>query len=347
VTALGTLAQIAERTGGRVIGDPNVAIDRLVAVDDADAVSLTFATDERYLRSALASRAGAVLTDAALVDAATTYAKPIVAVPSTRVALAALLAALEPVRPHGAFVHPSAAVDATARVGSAVYIDAQVAVGAGAAIGSGTYVGAGVVIGPGARIGTNCVLHPRAYVANDCILGDRVVLQAGAVIGSDGFGYAVVDGEFKKIPQIGIVELGDDVEIGANTCIDRAQTGVTAVGRGSKIDNLCQIAHNCRIGEHSAIAALCGLSGSTIVGDHTQIAGQSGTRGHLTIGSRVTLGGRSGVWADVPDGAFWTGNPARPHREYLRGEALVARLPQLYDRVKALEKRAPAEANET
>jgi UDP-3-O-[3-hydroxymyristoyl] glucosamine N-acyltransferase len=335
---LGTLAAIAERTGGRVIGDANVRIARIAAIDDVDATALTFATDERFLRAALESRAAAILADAKLVDPAIAYAKPIVAVDSPRVALATLLTVLEAPRPRGPFQHPSAVVDASAVIGSDAYIGPLVTIGERASIGAGTVLAAGVVVGADVRIGTACMLHPRAYVADRCVVGDRVVLQAQAVVGSDGFGWAFLEGALQKIPQVGIVELGNDVEIGANTCIDRAQTGVTSIGEGTKVDNLCQIGHNCRIGKHSAIAALTGLAGTTVIGDYVQVGGQSGFSGHLTVGSRARIAGGTAVWGDVDAGATVSGAPARAHRENLRVQASLRRLPKLYDRVEALEK---------
>ena len=279
-----------------------------------------------------------MLADAAVVDAAESYPKPILAVASTRVALAALLAALEPPQPRGPFVHPSAAVDPAARIGSEVWIGPQVTIGPRTDVGDRTVLHAGVVLGADARVGAGCLFHPRAYLADRCTAGDRVVLQAGAVIGSDGFGWAFLDGRLVKIPQIGIVSLGDDVEIGANTCVDRAQTGVTSIGTGTKIDNLCQIGHNARIGAHNAIAAFAGLAGTTTIGDYNRIAGQALFPGHTTIGNRVTIGGASHVWGDVPDDAFISGQPAMEHRGWVRLQAYIRRLPKLFARVDALEK---------
>ena len=335
---LGTLAELAARTGGRVVGDPSVAIERITAVDDADATTLTFAVDERYLRVALGSRAAAVLTDAALVDAQTTYPKPILAVDSTRIALAALLAALEPVRPRGPFRHASAAVDDAAEIGADVWIGPHVTVAAGARVGARTVLDAGVTIGAEAVVGADCLFHPRAYLAQRCVVGDRVVLQAGAIVGSDGFGWAFLDGRLVKIPQIGIVTLGDDVEIGANTCIDRAQTGVTSIGEGTKIDNLCQIGHNSAIGKHCVIAAFAGLAGTTIIGDYVRVGGQTVFKGHMRVGDGATIGGGSHVWGDVEPGATITGRPAQHHRDEVRLQAYIRRLPKLYTRVEALEK---------
>jgi UDP-3-O-[3-hydroxymyristoyl] glucosamine N-acyltransferase len=338
---LGTLGELAQRTGGRVVGDSATVIERVAAVDDAGPGALTFAVDERYLRAALASKAAAVLTEDSLLTGGDGYAKPILAVPSARVALAALLAALEPPRPRGPFVHPAAAVHESAQVGESVWIGPHVAVGPRARIGDRTVLLPGVVIGAGAVVGADCLFHPRAYLADRCIAGDRVVLQAGAVIGSDGFGWAFLDGRLVKIPQVGIVALGDDVEIGANTCVDRAQTGVTSIGEGTKIDNLCQIGHNARIGKHNAIAAFAGMAGTTTIGDYNKIAGSALFPGHTTIGSRVTIGGASHVWGDVPDGAFVTGQPAQNHRDHVRLQAYLRKLPKLFARVDALEKRDP------
>jgi UDP-3-O-[3-hydroxymyristoyl] glucosamine N-acyltransferase len=341
---LGTLGAIAQRTGGRVIGDASVVIVRIAAIDDVDGTTLTFATDERFLALALASRAAAVLADAKLIDSAATYAKPLIAVASPRVALSLLLGELEAARPRGPFTHPSAIVDPSAVIGADVYIGPLAVVGARTAIGAATVLSAGVTIGADVRIGADCLLHPRAYVADRCVLGDRVILQAQAIVGSDGFGWAFLEGALVKIPQIGTVELGDDVEIGANTCIDRAQTGVTSVGTGTKIDNLCQIGHNCRIGRHSAIAALTGLAGTTVIADYVQVGGQAGFSGHLTVGSGAQIAAGTKVWSDIRAGESVSGQPARNHRETMRVQAYVQRLPKLYARVDALE-RARADAS--
>ena len=336
-TDLGTLGEIAERTGGRVIGDASLRIGRIAATDDVDATALTFATDERFLRLALASRALAVLVDEKLVDPATTYEKPLVVVASPRVALSQLLAMLETPRPRGPFVHASAIVSPSAVIGTDAYIGALAVIGDRATIGARTVLLAGAILGEDVRVGADCLLHERSFVGARCVIGDRVILQPQAIVGGDGFGWAFLDGALQKIPQIGIVELADDVEIGAGTCVDRAQTGVTSIGTGTKIDNLCQIGHNCRIGEHCAIAALTGLAGSTTLGDYVQVGGQVGFGGHLTVGSRAIVAGRAEVWGDIAAGITVSGAPARPHRENLLAQAYLRRLPKLTERVEALE----------
>lgn len=332
-----TVAELAHLARGTVIGNGAAVITRVTSVGEADGESLTFATDDRYFSDALDSAAGAVLVDDALLAGRTAFSKPVIAAPSARVALAAILKTFERPPPRGHFRHPSAVIEPDAQIGADVYVGALVYVGEGAAIGARTTLLSGAVVGAHARIGEECLLKPRASVLDESIVGDRTIIHTGAVIGSDGFGWAFVEGRLEKIPQVGNVVLGNDVEIGANTCIDRAQTGSTKVGDGSKIDNLVQIAHNCEIGKHTALAAQCGLAGTTIIGDYTQVGGQTGSRGHITIGSRVKIGGGSAVWGDVPDDAFISGRPARPHKEEMRREVMVRKLPKLFARVDALE----------
>jgi UDP-3-O-[3-hydroxymyristoyl] glucosamine N-acyltransferase len=332
-----TLAAIAARIGGSVHGDGAVEIEGIAAIDDVDERTLTFATDDRYLREALASRAAAVLTEPDIAARLERARKPLLVVPSARAALAALLREREPARPAGPARDPSAVVDPSASVASDAVIGPLAYVGPGAVVGAATVLGAGAIVGAHARTGKRCMLHPRAMLLEGCVAGDDVVLQAGAVVGSDGFGYVFVDGAFTKIPQVGNVELGDRVEIGANACVDRAQTGTTRIGAGTKIDNLVQIGHNCRIGHDSAFAAQSGLAGSTVIGDYVLVGGQSAFKGHVTVGSRVRIAGGTHVWNDVPDGAFVSGRPAHDHRDELRLQVRIRNLEKLYQRVEALE----------
>jgi UDP-3-O-[3-hydroxymyristoyl] glucosamine N-acyltransferase len=338
---LGTLAQLQEMLGGRVLGDGTVVLERVSAVEEAAPGALTFAVDEKHYVRAIESAATAVLVDASVaVDGS--GGKPLLVVDNARGALAALLATLKRPRPRGPYRHPSAVVDESARVADDVYLGANSYVGAGARIASACTIGEGSYVGTESVIGENSWLHPRAVVHDGCEIGKNVVLHSGCVIGSEGFGWAFIDGRLERIPQIGNVVLDDDVEIGANTCVDRAQTGSTRIGRGTKIDNLVQIGHNCRIGMHCAIAAQTGLAGSTSIGDYVKIAGQVGTRGHMHIGSRANIAGRSGVWGDIPEDATVSGNPARDHREALRNEAMLRSVPRLLARVTALERATDA-----
>jgi UDP-3-O-[3-hydroxymyristoyl] glucosamine N-acyltransferase len=334
--SLGTLADLAQRVGGRAIGDGAVEIARIAAIDDAGPDALTFATTPAYLQAANTSRAGAILIDESLVPESPK--KPLIAVANARVALMQLLRGFDRPRKRGPFRHPSAQIDDAALIGKDVYIGPNVFIGARSQIGDRSAIEAGAYIGEDVRIGADARLYPQARVMDGCITGDRIILHPGATIGSEGFGYVFLDGRFEGIPQVGNVVLGDDVEIGANTCIDRAQTGSTQIGDGTKIDNLCQIGHNCRIGRHTGIAAQTGLAGSTNIGDYTLVGGQAGFKGHITIGSRVKIAAAARVWGDIPDDSFVSGTPARPHQEDLRREVMIRNLPKLLARVEALEK---------
>lgn len=336
---LGTVADVAARVGGTPVGGSDLMLGRIGAIDDAGPDTLTFATSPAYFQSALSSRAGAVLVDEAIYrDAAALPNKAVILVPSARVALMQILQQFDRPRPRGPQRHPSAVVDAAADIGEDCVIGAHAVIGARARIGKRVVLHPGVFIGDDAEVGEGSLLYPHARVMDGCIVGKRAIIHPGATIGSDGFGYVFVDGRFERIPQIGNAVLGDDVEIGANTCIDRAQTGSTFIGEGTKIDNLCQIGHNCRIGRHTGIAAQTGLAGSTILGEYVLVGGQAGFKGHITIGSRVKVGAGSAVWGDLPDGAFVSGRPARPHSEEMRREVMVRNLPKLIARVEALEK---------
>jgi UDP-3-O-[3-hydroxymyristoyl] glucosamine N-acyltransferase len=333
---LGTLQELATRVGGRVVGDGSLPIARVSTVEDAGADALTFATSEPYLISALAGAAAAVLVEPAL--AREPSPKPLLVVENARHALAKLLDAMQPPRVRGPFRHPSAIVEADAALASDVYVGAHAYIGHGVSIGAASVVGFGVYIGDGVSIGSGALIHSNVSVIAGCRIGDRVVLYTGCVIGSEGFGWAFVEGRAERIPQVGNVVLDDDVEIGALTCIDRAQLGSTRVGAGTKIDNLVQIGHNCRIGKHCVIAALVGLAGSTVIGDDVRVGGMAGFRGHLTVGSGVTIAGGTGVWGDIAQGATVSGSPAHDHREELRRQVMIRKLPKLFDRVEALER---------
>lgn len=336
---LGTLSQLAQRVGGRALGDGSLAIARIAAIDEAGPDALTFATTAAYLQAALRSHAAAILVDEAVLAESQSVPKPLIVVENARVALMQLLRAFDRPRKRGPFVHAGAVVDPTAHLGENVFVGPNAVVGARSRVGDRSVLEAGAYVGEDAAVGADALLHPHAAIMDACTIGDRVIIHPGAVIGSDGFGYVFVDGRFERIPQVGNVVLGDDVEIGANTCIDRAQTGSTQIGPGTKIDNLCQIGHNCRIGAHTGIAAQTGLAGSTIIGDYVLIGGQAGFKGHITIGSRVKIAAGAKVWGDIADDAFVSGWPARPHQEDLRREVMVRGLPKLVARVDALEKK--------
>jgi len=225
-------------------------------------------------------------------------------------------------------IHPSAVIAATAKLGRDVSIQPHVVIEDGASIGDRTVIGAGSYIGHESKIGNDCLLYPRASLRERTRVGDRVILHSGVVLGADGFGFEFAGGQHRKIPQLGNVEVGDDVEIGSNTAIDRARFGTTRIGKGTKIDNLVQIGHNCIIGEHCIICGLVGMAGSTIIGNYVTIAGQVGLAGHLTIGDKSIIMAQAGVTKDVPPGSFMLGAPAVPHTQFKRVHVATQHLPE-------------------
>ncbi|MBD3850644.1 MAG: UDP-3-O-(3-hydroxymyristoyl)glucosamine N-acyltransferase [Acidobacteria bacterium] len=330
-----TLADLASDLGTDVIGDEDFEVCGVRPLETAKAEHLSFLHNPKYVDEAKASEAGAIL----VADAEVLLGRNLLVCPEPYLALAQALEIFHPMERPEPGVHPSAVVAAGVSVGEGASIGPLASVAEGVTVGEGTVVGAGCVIGRGVGIGEDCLLHPRVVIGEQCRIGDRCNVHSGTVIGSDGFGFATVDGTHHKVPQVGIVVLEDDVELGANVCVDRAALGETRIGRGTKVDNLVQIAHNVQIGEHCLLVAQVGISGSTQIGHHTVFAGQSGCSGHLKIGSGVVLVARAAAYKDVPDGATMAGAPARPHREWLKANANLQRLGGLREKVKQLEKR--------
>jgi UDP-3-O-[3-hydroxymyristoyl] glucosamine N-acyltransferase len=338
-----TLAELASLVGGSILrGDPGQGLSGFAAIEESSAGDVTFFGNERYLNALKMSEAGAALVPAGFPGDAVANIPSLIEVDNPSSAFAAVVKrfGIQPAQFH-AGVHPSAVIDPTAQLDPAqVSVGANVVVEAGAVIGAGTTVGAGCVVGEDVRIGSDCLLHPNVTVCRRCILGDRVILQSGCVIGSDGFGYEPdAQGMFHKIPQVGIVQLDDDVEIGANATIDRARFGRTWIRQGVKIDNLCQVAHNCVIGENSALAAQVGVAGSARLGRNVMAGGQAGINGHVRIGDRVVVMGQAGATKDIDRPGYYHGFPAIPRREALRREALVNRLGEFVKRLRALEQK--------
>lgn len=336
-----TLQELAALVGGQLCFNeslpPELRISGVASVAEATPSEVTFLGNLKYLKALRRSQAAAVLVAPDFAEEVTPL---LIRVPNPSLAFARLVAhfaAAPVVFPAG--IHPSACIAEGVRLGSGVSIQPFAVLEAGASIGDGTVIGAHSYVGHDAHIGANCLLHPRVTVAARCVVGNRVTLHAGVVLGSDGFGFENDKGRHVKIPQVGIVQVDDDVEIGANTTVDRARFGRTWIGEGTKIDNLVQIAHNVVIGKHCLIVAQVGISGSTRLGDHVTLAGQVGVAGHLEIEDRVVVSAQSGVSKTLEAGGMFMGSPAVPAGEYREQVAYLRRLHKLTDRVQKLEQR--------
>ncbi|MGQ0568922.1 MAG: UDP-3-O-(3-hydroxymyristoyl)glucosamine N-acyltransferase [Armatimonadota bacterium] len=329
------LAQLAELAQAELAGSGDVEIQAVTDLDRAHTGALVMVADARRLPEAEASPAGALL----VASQAPATSKPTLRARNLRAAFARVLAALAPPLRWAEGAHPTAVVAPDAALGPAVTLGPCAVVDAGAVIGARSAILAGATVGAGVRIGTDCIVHPNVTIYPGSILGDRVTIHSGAVIGSDGFGYATEDGVHLKIAHLGRVVIEDDVEIGANTTVDRGTLGETRIGRGTKIDNLVQVAHNVTIGERVIIVAFVGVAGSVTIGDGALLAGQSGVGDHLAVGAGARVMGRAGVTKDVRTGATVSGFPARDHREELKVQAALRYLPDLLHRIQALEAR--------
>jgi UDP-3-O-[3-hydroxymyristoyl] glucosamine N-acyltransferase len=302
---------LAERLGCRLDGaaDPDLEICRVNGLDDAGPGELSFLANPKFTSHVAATRASAIIADDALESAPC----PILRTPTPYVACASAVALLTPVSPAPSGIHPAAAIEATAVLGPDVAVAAGVVIGSGARIGARTIIHPNVVIGPGAVVGEDCVLHAQVSVRARVHLGDRVILQDGAVVGAEGFGFATrPDGTHQKIPQVGDVTIGDDVEIGANSTIDRPAIGETRIGSGTKIDNLVHIAHGVKIGRNVRIAACAGIAGSSVIEDDVVLAGQVGVINHVRVGRGAQVASKSAVMSDLEGGRTYAGIPAVP-----------------------------------
>jgi len=328
-----TLKEIAERVAGRLEGDPGRRLTGVQPLDVAGPDDLSFLANPRYREAAAASRAGAFLVRSGEGIAG----RDLVVVPSPYTALAAAMELFFPRRLPAPGVSPQAVVAAGAVLGRDVSVGPLAVVAGGCRIGDRAVLMPGVVLGEEVDVGADTVLHPGVVIAARSIIGARVEIHAGAIIGSDGFGYGEAEGGRARIPQVGIVRIGDDVSIGAGTTVDRATFGETVIGAGSRLDNLVQVGHNVTIGEGSVLVAQTGIAGSTRLGRSVVMAGQSGAAGHLRIGDGAVVGAKSAVLADLEPGAFVIGHPAIDHREWKRAQAAWRRLPDLLRRVQRLE----------
>lgn len=334
-----SIREIAALVGGEVVGDGERRIRGVATLEVAGADHLSLVANARYLPYVQATSAAALLVIESLAEqVASESALPQVRVADPHGALSLLLPVLYPEEAAPAGVHPSAVIAAGVELGEGVSIAPNVVIERGTRIGAGAVIGANTTIGAECEIGAASEIGPNVTIYRRTRLGERCVVHAGARLGADGFGFAFQGGGHRKVPQVGAVVIGDDVEIGANTTVDRGSIGDTVIGSGTKIDNLVHIGHNCRIGEHVLIIAQVGISGSTTVGTGAVLGGQVGTAGHLTIGAGARIGAQAGVIGDVPPGETVSGYPARPHREAMRAQAALFKMPELMKRVREIER---------
>ena len=331
-----TTKEIAQLLGGELHGDGSREIRGVAGLETAGPDELTYAEGDRALARAARSRAGLIL----IKQGTTTESQTTLAVAKPKLAFIRAAEALHRATVYLPGIHPTASIAAGVKLSENVSVGAYVVMERDVLVGAGTRLSAGVFLGEGARVGSHCVLHPRVTLYPGTQIGDRVILHAGVVIGSDGFGYVFAEGLHHKFPQLGEVIIEDDVEIGSNSTIDRGSLGRTIIGQGTKIDNLCQIAHNVKIGRHCVIAAQTGISGSVTIGDNVVLGGQVGIADHVRIEDNVMIGGRGAVFPGkvLRKGSVVWGDPVRPLAEYKRLNGYLSRLPDLFRRVKEMTK---------
>lgn len=334
-----TLKEIAALVGGELEGDSSVSITGVAGLKEASPGDISFLSNARYAALLKTSSASAVLVPRDLPSCG----KPVIRVEDPSLAfakIASLILQAEVHHPKG--IHKTAVIDPTAKIGKKVAIGPYAVIEANVSIGDRTIIYAGCFVGHDTQIGEDCLFYANVSIRERVTIGNRVFIQSGSVIGSEGFGYAKVDGAYKLIPQAGSVLIEDDVELGANVTVDRARFDKTVIGRGTKIDNLVQIAHNVVIGENSIIVAQAGISGSTHIGNNVTIAGQAGIVGHVEVGDGAVLTAQSGIMNNVAPGTMMTGYPAKPHAEALKVWAVTGRLPELQKTIQELKKKITA-----
>ena len=332
------LSELAAAVGGRVEGDANRRVRGVATLEAAEPHDLSFLTNPRYRSALRNSKAGAILVG----PGADVEGRDVLVAPDPYLALAQILDRMHPAPRPAPGISPDARIAETATIGAGVSIAPFAVISEAARLGDRAVVGAGAVIGEGSTIGEDTVVMPRVVLYPGTFLGARCLIHAGVVLGGDGFGFATAAGTHHKMRQLGHVVVEDDVEIGANSTVDRGTLGETRIGRGTKIDNLVMVANGVVIGPHGLLAAQAGVSGSTRIGSHVTMAGQTGMSGHLGIGDRVVVAAKSAVFSDVPGGSFVAGIPAVDHRAWKRSVALVKMLPELRSRLRMLEERLAA-----
>ncbi|SHF81263.1 UDP-3-O-[3-hydroxymyristoyl] glucosamine N-acyltransferase [Bacteroides luti] len=329
--------QIAEFIQGEIIGDENASVHTFAKIEEGVPGAISFLSNPKYTHYIYSTQSSIVLVNkdfTAEHEIKTTLIK----VENAYESLAKLLNLYEMSKPKKVGIDPLAFISPTAKIGKDVYIAPFACVEDNAEVGDNTILHPHVTIGSDAKVGNNCILYPHATIYHDCRVGNNCILHAGSVIGADGFGFAPTPEGYSKIPQIGIVVLEDDVEIGANTCVDRATMGATIIHKGVKLDNLVQIAHNDKIGSHTVMAAQAGVAGSTQVGEWCMIGGQVGLAGHIKIGDKVGMAAQSGIAGNIPSNTNVMGAPAFDAKKYFKSSVVFKKLPEMYTTLNNLER---------
>lgn len=343
---LTTLGQLAELVRGRLVGDPTTAISSAAVLSEVVAEEITFIDQPERVKQLIETKAAAVLAPERIAEQLASLDIPVLFVADVHAAFGAIVTHFRPSRTRVAVgIHPRAIVSPSARWGNGVNVHPGATIGDDCQIGDGTTILPGAHIMPGCVIGTNVLIGPGVVLYENTVIGDRSILHGGVVIGAHGFGYSFVGGRHVPSAQLGYVRIGNDVEIGAGSTIDRGTYGATTIGDGTKIDNMVQIAHNCRIGQHNIICAQVGIAGSTTTGDYVVIGGQAGLRDHVHIGSGARLGAMAGITNDVPEGMAMLGIPATPEREQKLKLAALAKLPEMRQEFKAFRRELAALQN--
>lgn len=336
--------QIAHIIQGEIEGDPSVTVSTFAKIEEATAGSLTFLGNEKYTPYIYTTQASIVLTDRVFQPS-----KPInstlIRVDNPYQGLSTLMSLVQQTlyRPTG--LHATALIDTTATVGNNLYIGAYTCIEADATIGDNCQIYPQVYIGKGVTVGNNCIIYPGVKIYHACVIGNNCIIHSGTIIGADGFGFAPEGDLWKKIPQLGNVVIEDNVEIGANSTIDRSSMGSTLIQKGTKIDNLVHIAHNVTIGENTLLCALVGIAGSAKVGHNVILGGQAGVSGHLTIGDRAQIGPQAGVIGNIKPGIQGLGMPCIPAKDYMKAFAIFKTLPDINQTIKSLQKEIDALKN--
>jgi UDP-3-O-[3-hydroxymyristoyl] glucosamine N-acyltransferase len=329
-----TAAEIAKQLKGEVVGDGAIQLGGIAPAEHARAGELTFAENDEYFAAAEKSQASSILVSGPF----TSESKVLIRVPNARIALARVLPLFFPPEEHPRGIHPNAVIAPSAQIDPTAHVGPTCRIGERVRLGARSVLMGGNDLRADCQVGEDVCLFPNVVLYRQTQIGNRVSIHAGTVIGSDGFGYVFDEGRHRKVLQLGNVIIHDDVEIGANSAIDRGSLGSTIIGAGTKIDNLVHVAHNVVMGRHCLIMGQVGFAGSTQLGDYVVVASQSGISGHLKIGNQVTIGAKSGVMRDIPDGARMLGIPASPDRQAKRQVLAIQQLPELIRRMRDLEK---------